>query len=386
MSSSAPETVGHPVTVGVAEVERARQAQRRKRQRDVLESAVRQVRQVRHARTASGHEASHVRGYGSDQGGMGASSEGMQDRRRALKRIIDDVLVEEAASRRKVHAVRVQRDRDTCVETISNTYPGRSPDGLSSGTQAHGAGQQPPYREAQQDDPNQHRRRQQYQQDGDLHLTNEEYLEMILRLEEELYQDFHEMGMGDGGDQRCWDEMEDMDAAEIDAMVEAHLGDGFVDGAGVIPDGQLNVPVPCPVCRHVCLQAHPGNPYMFFCPDITSPIASGSQHAVESAVMENAAQTASRPSPQLPAVGVAVSSLHPDEILHYSHCALDLSSEGIRLDQVGARVRVCEHAHGEAHPECPGIVRFEMREGACVGGPRMLVALCDGCGWGDVCV
>ena len=109
------------------------------------------------------------------------------------------------------------------------------------------------------------------------------------------------------------DEMEDMDAAEIDAMVEAHLGEGSANGNGCLSTGGIQDAVSCPVCRQASLQVHPGNPYLFFCPGSMSmaSMASGSTHG----------RDAGGPWPP--------GSLHPDVLLHSSHCAMDLSRKGL---------------------------------------------------------
>lgn len=385
---SPAEPTGHPETgawsnsskeawLGRSSEETGRQ---RKRQRHevLLESC---LRSVRHARGDRGHE--HAPG----PGGLDASPGDVRNRRRALKRIIDDALVEEAAARRKVHVARVRRD--SVVGTSASPSSGRPSGGFGSGEGLDGGGQrvragfhgQPPYREDQQQLHWQQQRPRQGlypQDDGELCLTDEEYLEMILRLEEELYQGFP--GVGERDDQQSWDEMEDMDAAEIDAMVEAHLGEGSANGNGCLSTGGIQDAVSCPVCRQASLQVHPGNPYLFFCPGSMSmaSMASGSTHG----------RDAGGPWPP--------GSLHPDVLLHSSHCAMDLSSEGIGLDRVGVRVRQCEHAHEAARPGCGGVVRFEMREGTgCTddlgvpgvpGMPRMMLAVCDGCGWAEVCL
>ena len=266
----------------------------------------------------------------------------------------------------------------------SDSSSGRPPGGFGVSTGLHDGGQPehagfhgqpPPYRE----DPHHMEQRtcqdQCPQDDGELRLTDEEYLEMILRLEEELYQDFH--GMGERGDQQRWDEMENMDAAEIDAMVEAHLGGGSANINSCDLSGPVQERVSCPVCRQAWLHVHPNNPYFFYCPGST-PLRTGVAHRHD----------ADGPVPP--------ASLYPDELLQSSHCAMDLSSEGIRLDRVGVRLRVCEQAHEATG--CGGVLRFEMRDGAgCRDGsgvagaqespmPRMLVAVCDRCGWGEVCL
>ena len=346
----------------------------RKRQRQdiLLENCLRSVRYARGDR--GHHQASEV-------GGLDKSPGDVHDRRRALKRVIDDALVEEAAARRKVHVARVRRD--SVVGVPPDLSSGRPSTGFGFGTGLHDGGQlgyagyngQPPYREGQHQLEQRPHQDQCPQDDGELRLTDEEYFEMILRLEEELYQDFH--GMGERGDQQCWDEMEDMDAAEIDAMVEAHLGEGSVNIDSCRPKGlvQERAPSPacpvCPVCRQALLQAHPGNPYFFYCPG-SRPLTMGPSSAA---------------------------SLHPDVLLQSSHCAMDLSSEGIGLDHVGVRLRACERAHEASG--CGGVLRFEVREGTgyvdgqgvpgaqwpmMAGVPRMLVAVCDGCGWGEVCL
>jgi len=77
----------------------------------------------------------------------------------------------------------------------------------------------------------------------------------------------------------------------------------------------------------------------------------------------------------------AVASLSLEEVYGRSHCALDLSSEGMGVARVGVRVRVCEEAHRVTG--CGSPVRFEVRDVAGTG--RMLVAFCQACGWGEVC-
>ena len=345
---------------------------KRQRQEVLLESCLRSVRHVRNDR---GHEQPP------EPGGRRVSAGDVQDRRRALKRIIDEALVEEAASRRKVHVARVRGDN--VVGASSGSSSGRPSGGSVFGTGPREVGQpqhagfhaQPPYREDSLQPEQPTRQDQGPQDDGELRLTDEEYLEMILRLEEELYQDFH--GMGERGDQQCWDEMEDMDAAEIDAMVEAHLGGGPVNVNGCHLSRPVQEGVLCPVCRQAWLHAHPNNPYFFYCPASTSGTPAP-RHGYDAG------------GPLPPA------SLETDALLQSSHCAMDLSSEGITLDRVGVRVRVCEHGHEATG--CGGMLRFEMREGGgCRDGlaipgaqrppmPRMLVAICDGCWWCDVCL
>ena len=233
-------------------------------------------------------------------------------------------------------------------------------------------------------------------------LTDEEYMELILRMEEELYNDMEAMdgyGMDACEEEEELEYLNELENAEIDAMVEAHFaGDmehmadtaaGYGRGGGGW--GPLP-PVMCPVCRNHALQTH-GNDCMFYCPE--------------------------------------------------GHLAMDTSMEGIPLEQVGYRIRACERAHAEVQKGCMGTVRFEMRDGTvpaamtatpttatpttatpttatltkaitaitaitsdhgpssamaggCCQGPndgqhgglhrRMLLALCDVCGWWEICL
>ena len=209
----------------------------------------------------------------------------------------------------------------------------------------------------------------------DLELTEDEYLEMILRLEEALYEELDGRAASVStagrttGHQGTWyvEEMEEMDAAEIDAMVEAHLGAG-TGSTGPFPDfpnspnlpnlpnlpnspSPSSSPLACPVCRQAALETLPGHPYAVYCPNVGGALGAGT----------------------------AVASL--EEVYGRSHCALDLSSEGMGVARVGVRVRVCEEAHRVTG--CGSPVRFEVRDVAGTG--RMLVAFCQACGWGEVC-
>jgi hypothetical protein len=172
-------------------------------------------------------------------------------------------------------------------------------------------------------------------------LTDEEYMDLILRMEQELYNDMQEEEL---------DYLIEMENADIDAMMEAH----FEDRERAWPDGRdpgshaalspgragacthsssySSVPtVPCPVCRQRQLLTRDGSIYRFYCPE--------------------------------------------------GHLTMDTSFEGIGLDQLDRMVRECETRHSQTR--CPGAVRFEQRAGSDPS-TNSLVGGCHLCGWCDV--